>query len=331
MKNLKKHLPASKGGLENVAGQVGLLIKQQQQQMKEIGNLTKKVEQLRKQNLLENVASQVGLLLKQQQEQRKEIGNLTKKLEQLQKQSLEIKRATKNAVKDTSNELRHLKKLEIMEHYQFLPKSEYPAELCRNYRRRMGKELDLDNPKTLSEKIQWLKLHDSTPLKTQLADKWAVRDWIKDKIGEDYLIPAIGVYTAFEDIPWSDLPNQFVMKGTHGSSMNMIVADKAKVDVAQARRQVKRWLERNYALRPGLELHYKDIPPKIIIENYIGIPNEPLFDYKFFCLNGKSNFIQAIARLNGKNINYRCLVGNNWESLPFHRGTSPEQATPPPP
>lgn len=99
---------------------------------------------------------------------------------------------------------------------------DFPAMLKKWYKKRTGKTLNLDNPKTFNEKIQWLKLYDNSPLKTQLADKYLVREWIKEQIGEEYLIPLLGVWDNFDDIDFDKLPNQFVLKANHGCAWNII-------------------------------------------------------------------------------------------------------------
>ena len=160
------------------------------------------------------------------------------------------------------------------------------------YRSKTGHRLTLDNPKNFNEKIQWLKLYDSTPIKTRLADKYLVRDWIKEKIGEEYLIPLLGVYDNFEDIDFDKLPNQFVIKCNHGSSYNIIVKDKSQLNLEDAKNKVNKWMRENFAYRAGYELHYRDIEPKIIIEEYISNNEKNLYDYKFWCFNGKVKYMQ---------------------------------------
>ena len=137
-----------------------------------------------------------------------------------------------------------------------------------------------------------MKLYDSTPIKTRLADKYLVRDWIKEKIGEEYLIPLLGVYDNFEDIDFDKLPNQFVIKCNHGSSYNIIVKDKSQLNLEDAKNKVNKWMRENFAYRAGYELHYRDIEPKIIIEEYISNNEKNLYDYKFWCFNGKVKYMQ---------------------------------------
>ena len=129
----------------------------------------------------------------------------------------------------------HYTNLKIAErvkcHISSLDYKKHRAGLCDWYQRATGKELDLENPKTFNEKIQWLKLYDSTPIKTQLADKYLVRDWVKEKIGEEYLIPLLGVYDNFDEIDFDKLPEQFVIKCNHGCGYNIVVKDKATLKI----------------------------------------------------------------------------------------------------
>ncbi|MBQ8482367.1 MAG: hypothetical protein IJ532_07535 [Alphaproteobacteria bacterium] len=152
--------------------------------------------------------------------------------------------------------------------------------------------LNLHTPKSFNEKIQWLKLYDSTPIKTRLADKYLVRDWVTEKIGEQYLIPLIGVYDKFEDINFSELPNQFVIKCNHGSGYNIVVNDKSKLNMEDTKKKLDRWMSENFAFRGGFELHYINIPHKIIIEKFLTNDGKALYDYKFWCFNGEVKYMQ---------------------------------------
>ena len=167
----------------------------------------------------------------------------------------------------------------------------YKKDLVDWWRRVKKQELDLDNPKTFNEKIQWSKLYDSTPIKTRLADKFLVRDWVAEKIGEEYLIPLLGVYDYFEEIDFDKLPNQFVIKCNHGCGYNIIVKDKSKLDLNEVKAKLDKWMTENFAFKWGVELHYRDIPPKIIIEKFMDDGTGDLRDYKFTCFNGEPEFI----------------------------------------
>ena len=180
-------------------------------------------------------------------------------------------------------------------YYKNLSQDKYPQELKKWFKSATGKLLNLENPKTFDEKIQWMKLYDSTPLKTQLADKYLVRNYVTEKIGDEYLIPLLGVWDSFDEIDFDSLPKQFVLKANHGSGWNIIVRDKSKFDKEDAKKKFEKWMKTNYAYTPGLELHYKDIQPKIIAEEYIENGGGNLYDYKVHCFGGKAKYIQYIG------------------------------------
>lgn len=150
----------------------------------------------------------------------------------------------------------------------------------------MGYKLNLKNPKTFNEKLQWLKLYDRNPEYTKMVDKYEVREYIKEKIGEEYLIPLIGVYDKFDDIDFDKLPNQFVIKCNHDSGGLIICKDKNRLDIETARKKINRSLKTNYYYS-GREWPYKNVKPKILIEKYMEDSNKSdLIDYKLFCFNG---------------------------------------------
>ena len=198
-------------------------------------------------------------------------------------------------------------------YYSSLPPEKYPEELKLWYKRVMKEDLDLDNPKTYNEKIQWLKLYDSTPLKTRLADKYLVRDWVKKIIGEEYLIPLLGVWDSFDEIDFDKLPDQFVLKANHGSGWNIIVKDKATFDKEDARKKFDVWMHTNWAFKWGLELHYMNIPPKIIAEKYIENA-DGLKDYRFYCFNGKP-FQIWVDIFSGTPEHLRSIFDMNWNPV----------------
>lgn len=159
-------------------------------------------------------------------------------------------------------------------------------ELSAWYFKKTGEKLDFNNPRTFNEKMQWMKLYDSTPLKSKLADKYEVRDWVKEKIGEEYLIPILGVWDRFDDINFDKLPQQFVLKCNHGCGYNIIVPDKNKFNKNSAREKINNWLNEDFAYKNGFELHYSAIQRKIIAEEYIEGLNKSAIDYKFICFDG---------------------------------------------
>ena len=169
------------------------------------------------------------------------------------------------------------------------------------YKQQMGKELDLKKPQTFNEKLQWLKLYNRKPEYTTMVDKYAVKKYVADKIGEEYIIPTLGVWDNFDDIDFDKLPNQFVLKCTHDSGGLVICKDKAKLDIKAAREKINKSLKRNYYYA-GREWPYKNVPPRIIAEKYmVDKGNEVLPVFKFLCFGGEPMIIQTIQ--NDKTIN----------------------------
>lgn len=152
--------------------------------------------------------------------------------------------------------------------------------------------LHLENPQTFTEKLQWLKLHDRNPLYTQLVDKYEVKRYITDLLGEEYVIPTYGIWERFDDINFDDLPEQFVLKCTHDSGGLVICKAKALLDMATARKKITKSLHNKFYLE-GREYQYKDVKPRIIAEQYLEQENgESIKDYKVLCFNGLAKLIE---------------------------------------
>lgn len=187
------------------------------------------------------------------------------------------------------------------------------------FRLKMGKKLDLKNPKTFSEKLQWLKLYNRNPEYTKMVDKYLVKDYVADVIGKEYVIPTIGVWDKPEDIEWNKLPNQFVLKTTHGGGSTGVVIckDKETFDKQKAINRLNDSLKMDI-YRLFKEWPYKDVPRRILAENYIA-PNhgeKDLPDYKFFCFNGEPKYCQVIG---GRNTTETIdFFDFNWNHQPFH-------------
>lgn len=141
------------------------------------------------------------------------------------------------------------------------------------------------NPKYFSEKVQWLKIHHKLEQFTHLADKYAMREYVKERIGEDYLVPLLGVWDDANDIDFSKLPNHFVLKANHGQGYNIVCRDKEKVNTDMIRKKLEDFLKEDYSAIKG-ELQYKSIPRKIICEQYMEDETGELSDYKFYCQDG---------------------------------------------
>lgn len=206
------------------------------------------------------------------------------------------------------------KKIEY-NYYKGLHPDQYPDALKEWYKERTGEELDLDNPKTFNEKIQWMKLYDVTEIKAKLADKYLVREYVKDKIGEEYLVDLIGEWKKVEDIPFEDLPDKYVLKANHGCGYNIIVKDKKDLNIIEAKNKLNKWLQSNFAYSAGLELHYKMIEPRIIAEEYLENIDGTLNDYKVFCFNGKAKYIMFLKDRNTKL--KMAFYDINWNKMPF--------------
>ena len=150
----------------------------------------------------------------------------------------------------------------------------------------MKERLDLNNPRTFNQKLQWLKLYDRKPEYTTMVDKYAVKKYVAEKIGSEYIIPTLGVWDKFDDIDFESLPNQFVLKCTHDSGGLVICRDKAKLDFASAKKKIEKSLKHNYYLN-GREWPYKNVKPRIIAEKYMEDHlTAELRDYKFSCFGG---------------------------------------------
>lgn len=189
-------------------------------------------------------------------------------------------------------------RIEKHDYYKEIPKELYIQELSDWFMQTTGEKLDLEHPVTYNQKIQWLKIFDSTPIKTRLADKYLVRSWVADKIGEKYLTKIFGVWDNFDDIDFDALPDKFVLKATHGCKFNYIVKDKAEMNRSDARFKFRKWMKINYAYRWGLEPQYKGIKPRIIAEEYLENETDDLYDYKIWCFNGEPKYIQFLSERN---------------------------------
>lgn len=195
------------------------------------------------------------------------------------------------------------KGLDVRYNYEFLAQMkerEYPKYLKKFFKYQTGRNLNLWNPKTLSEKIQWLKLHDTTPLKTELTDKILARDWVREKIGDEYLKPVLQICRDYSEIDFDSLPNSFIIKTNHGCKWNYVIRDKEKF-LAVPRLQsavedrIGAWLDSNFAFFAGFELQYKDISPMLLIEELLVTEeNEVPVDIEIYCFNGEPKIFQRI-------------------------------------
>lgn len=184
------------------------------------------------------------------------------------------------------------------------------------FKERQDYPLNLLEPKSLNEKLQWLKVNDRKPIYTIFADKFGIREYVKENIGEDLLIPLLYTTKRHQDIRPENLPDEpFILKANHDSGSYIIIRDKTKVDWKKLRVDCRWWMSLNYYWFDR-EWQYKDIEPRIIVEKLLvdkagKIPN----DYKIHCINGNIEFIYVAVDREG--VNKRNIYNKNWEPLPF--------------
>jgi hypothetical protein len=199
---------------------------------------------------------------------------------------------------------------------KYLPDKMY---LQNYWKERMGYYMDFDHPQTFNEKLQWLKLYDRNPQYTVMADKVAVKDYVSNLIGMEHIIPTLGVYDNFDEIDFNTLPEQFVIKCSHDSGSVVVCKDKAALDVDKIRESFTKSLKSNW-YEIGKEWAYKNVQPKIIIEQYMqDCRQDSLTDYKFYSFNGEPKFLYVSYNLSDHEnafINYLTI---DWQSTPFHR------------
>lgn len=166
------------------------------------------------------------------------------------------------------------------------------------YLKHYGRWPNLKNPTTFQEKMQWLKLNHRAPYMTQMVDKYEAKKYVAEKIGNDYIIPTLGLWNNVEDIDFETLPEQFVLKTTHDSGGIVICHDKNRLDVESAKKKLSTAIHRS-GYNAGREWVYKDVQPRIIAEQYMTDgENIDLIDYKFYCFNGVPRYCQVIRDRN---------------------------------
>jgi len=205
--------------------------------------------------------------------------------------------------------------------YQFALKympDEYIVK--KQFKERVGYELDLENPQTLNEKMNWLKLYDRSDLHTTVADKYKVRAYLEEKIGSKYLIPLLFHTKNANDLTPENLPDDsFIIKANHNSSGGLMVRDKSVVDWVAARKRFRRTLKENYFYSTR-EWQYKNIEPRIIVEKLLTYEDGSIpEDYKFHCFNGKLEFVMIDFDRFG-DLRTRNLYDTDWNLIPCNWG-----------
>ena len=216
----------------------------------------------------------------------------------------------------------------LLQHFgQWLPDSVY---LKLMFPLKMGYKLNLKNPQTFSEKLQWLKLYNRHPEYTMMVDKYSVKDYVSSIIGSDYVIPTLGVWDKPEDIEWEKLPDKFVLKTTHGggSSGVVICKDKTTFDIKKAIASLNTSMSQDI-YRFSKEWPYKDVHRRVLAEKYVEGENKDLPDYKFFCFDGevKGLFVATDRQTPGTDVKFD-FFDSEFNYLPFRQGHDHAQVTP---
>lgn len=204
--------------------------------------------------------------------------------------------------------------------YDSMPDDVY---LKRLFKAVVGYDLDLDNPQTFNEKLQWLKIYDHNPLYTTMVDKYEAKAYVGNIIGETYIIPTLGVWERFEDIDFTSLPKQFVLKCTHDSGGVVICKNRSDFNVEDVKKRINRSLDQNFYLK-FREWPYKNVRPRILAEKYMedistNISGQVpvLNDYKLQCFDGKfDNIFVAEGRFSERGVRYH-YFDHDWNYIPY--------------
>ncbi|MFW3480836.1 ATP-grasp fold amidoligase family protein [Aerococcus urinaeequi] len=216
---------------------------------------------------------------------------------------------------------RVMSKMQILMKYNKLKKlnsKDYEKFLEDEYYTRTGNVLNFENLQKYTEKMQYAKIYLGTAQKTTLSDKYLVRKWVGEKIGNEYLIPLYGVWDKFSDIDFNELPSKFVLKTTHSSGWNEVVTDKKNINMRKVKPKFNYWMKLNYAYYTDLQLHYKNIKPRIIAEKFIQDKKQSLYDYRFLCFGGKAYYCWVDVKSN--NYRFSNVYDLNWKLQSWELG-----------
>lgn len=201
---------------------------------------------------------------------------------------------------------------------------DYPNLLKKEYEEKIGHPLNLDNPVTYMEKMQWRKLYDRNPMYSLLTNKIKVKEWVEETAGKKYVIPTIKTWKDPKQIDFSQLPKQFVLKTNNGSGTVIVVKDKEKIDKRVTREQLDYWLKIPFGLFHGFELQYIEIEPMILAEQFIEEMSGNLYDYKIHCFHGEPKFIDVMGdRDISSHKGYNNTFDINWNKLDWTFETYP--------
>ncbi len=197
-------------------------------------------------------------------------------------------------------------------------------ELAGVFREAMGYDMDFEHPETFCQKLYWMRLYDATPEKAVFADKYLVRDIVEEKLGKGHLINLLGVWDSPDDIDFNTLPERFVLKTNHGCGYNIIVKNKAELDIKEAKKRLRKWLNTDYSMIHP-ELQYHNIPRKIIAEEYMEqMADGDLFDYKIHCFDGVPFFCQVLGgRTEEDHSGWQIFYDMDWKRSVIDLGNYP--------
>jgi len=196
----------------------------------------------------------------------------------------------------------------------FLPQKMYVKYMYEYFTKR---KLNLENPIEFNEKIQWYKVFYHRDLLTNLVDKHNVRDYVIEKIGKEYLNEQYAVYNKASEFNLDELPNEFIVKATHGCSYNLIIKDKSKINKKKVKLLFFKWLQTSQYYRTGKEWAYKNIKPRLIVEKLLEQEGQcSLLDYKFYCFNGEVKF--SSIHLERAENHKKCFYDREFNQLPFY-------------
>lgn len=213
---------------------------------------------------------------------------------------------------------RGIRRLAVKGVFDWMPDKPY---LKLKYWACLGKRLNIKQPTTYNEKLQWLKLYDRRPIYNIMVDKCEAKKYVAERIGEEYIIPTLGVWDRFEDISFDSLPEKFVLKCTHDSGGLVICRNKALFDIEAAKKIINRSMKRNYYFQ-SREWPYKDVRPRIIAEQYMeDASTAELRDYKIFCFDGvaKALFVASERQDKEKETKFD-FFDTHYNHLPFING-----------
>jgi hypothetical protein len=215
----------------------------------------------------------------------------------------------------------------ILTPLNILYKINHKLELEILFRLKCGYKLNLKDPKTYNEKIQWIKLNDHNPMMTKCCDKYAVREYVERKNCREILNELIWEGFHPENIPFDSLPDKFVIKVTHGSTFNIICTDKSKLDRVDVIKKCKKWLKAKF-LEPYGEWFYGVEKPRVIVEEYLDDGTGRLRDYKVYCFNGKPRFIGVDSGDESKGTHYKDIYDLCWNLIPEYEMAYPNSGIP---